>query len=88
MLSDSIFEAKTALISAYRQYCIDPFYEGTYNEEMKSRIRAVISELTRLQWMPGMDLPPIDMEGNPTVAPDIEDWDPTKEQPYYPKLPE
>jgi hypothetical protein len=88
MLSDSIFEVKTALIEAYRHYCMGPDFEGTYDEEMKSRVRAVISELTRLQWMPGMDLPPIDTDGNPMPVPVIEDWDPTKEQQFYPKPPE
>ena len=88
MLSDSIFEVKTALINAYLHYCIGPKYEGTYDEEMKTRVRAVVSELTRLQWMPGMDLPPIDSEGNKMPVPVIEDWDPTKEQHFYPPPPE
>ena len=88
MLSDSIFEVKIALIEAYHHYCMNPDFEGVYNEEMKSRVRAVVSELTRLQYMPGMDLSPIDMNGNPTPVPVIEDWDPTKEQQFYPKPPE
>ena len=88
MLSDSIFEVRIALIEAYRRYCMSPDFEGTYDEEMKSRVRAVISELTRLQWMPGMDLPLIDTEGNLMPVPVIEDWDPTKEQQFYPKPPE
>ena len=87
-LSNYYNMVKIALIEAYRHYCMSPDFEGTYNEEMKSRVRAVVSELTRLQFMPGMDLPPIDMNGNPTPVPVIEDWDPTKEQQFYPKTSE
>ena len=84
MLSDSIFEVKIALIEAYRRYCMIPDFEGTYDEEMKSRVRAVISKTS----MDAVDLPPIDTDGNPMPVPVIEDWDPTKEQQFYPKPPE
>ena len=84
MLSDSIVEVRASLIQAYRNYCMSPDFEGVYDEEMMNRVRAIITELTRLQWMPGMDLPPIDVVGNPMPIPIIEDWDPTRAQPYYP----
>lgn len=80
MLSDSIFEVREALMRAYRHYCMDSdTFVGVYDEEMKSRVRQLVTDMTRILLTPGMDIPPV------AEAPLIEDWDPTVWQDLYPQ---
>jgi len=57
MLSDDLFEAKARLQSAYAHYCWGRNKE-MYDEDIKGRLRAIITEIIRIQKLPGMDLPP------------------------------
>ena len=57
MLSDELFETKTRLQSAYKHYCSGENVK-LYNEDVKGRLRAIITEMIRIQRLPGLDLPP------------------------------
>lgn len=57
MLSDDLWEAREHLQSAYKHYCSGS-NANMYDEDIKGRLRAIITEMIRIQKLPGMDLPP------------------------------
>lgn len=57
MLSDDLWEARKHLEGAYKHYCSGE-NEKLYDEDIKGRLRAIITELIRIHKLPGMDLPP------------------------------
>ena len=69
MLSDELFETRANLESAYKHYCYGP-NAHMYDEDIKGRLRAIITEMIRIQRLPGMDLPP----GSEPI--EVRDWFP------------
>ena len=57
MLSDDLWEARKHLEGAYKHYCSGE-NEKLYDEDIKGRLRAIVTELIRIHKLPGMDLPP------------------------------